>query len=264
MITAFALLLTSTIMYYYLHVKTRISLKFLFIDNLLVAILSLGTFYAIKLINIPELVSIAISIIFVPIYGFILTMLRFYRTPSRSSSNDEDVIISPADGNVIYIKALSEDQMPISIKGKTISKIDEIFKTDILSTPCVLIGINLTPFDVHKNSAPISGKIVLQKHTSGKFLSLKAGESMTDNERNTFVIDNGKIKVGIVQIASKLVKRILIYRKENEIVKRGDWLGMITFGSQVDVIVPASYSVSVKVADQIYAGESVLARPKRR
>jgi len=151
-------------------------------------------------------------------------------------------------------------EIPVSIKGNTYSKLDELTKTNLLEGPCWLIGINMTPFDVHKNCAPIPGRVILNQHFDGKFLSLKLGKALKENERNTMVFDHQGTKVGIVQIASKLVRRIDTYVKEGESLQRGQWVGMIRFGSQVDVIIPRKYGVNVKVKDQIYAGETVIAR----
>ena len=117
----------------------------------------------------------------------------------------------------------------------------------------------MTPFDVHKNCAPISGEIILNRHFSGKFLSLKDEASRVENERNTYVLANDTVKVGIVQIASRLVRRIDSYVKEGDKVRQGDWLGMIRFGSQVDVIIPENYRVLIDVGRQIYAAETIIA-----
>jgi phosphatidylserine decarboxylase len=187
-------------------------------------------------------------------------MIRFWRTPRRKINPDDKLIASPADGNIIYIKKLEKDETPISVKGNKIQKLEELTKTDLLKKPCWLIGINMTPFDVHKNCSPINGKITLQKHTNGKFLSLKAFESETENERNTFIVENKNIQVGIVQIASRLVKRIDVYKTKNTEVTKGEWLGMIRFGSQVDVILPINAEIMVNFKDQVYAGKTVLAK----
>ena len=118
----------------------------------------------------------------------------------------------------------------------------------------------MTPFDVHKNCAPIDGQVILNQHFSGKFLSLKDDSALSENERNTYVISNGKIKIGIVQIASRLVRRIDSYVTQGAQVKKGEWLGMIRFGSQVDVIIPIEYKINVSIKEQTYAGETIIAR----
>lgn len=251
----------STLLYLYLHHKTRISKKYIFTDNVLVIILCV---LIVKVITFPlnekfEWIAYILVPFVVPGLGFILTMIRFWRTPNRKLRANENQIVSPADGNVLYIKKVEKGEIPVSIKKGLEASLVEITQTDILETPCWLIGINMTPFDVHKNCSPIEGKIVLNKHINGKFLSLKHPEALTSNERNTLVIRNDKYTVGIVQTASRLVRRIDSYVKEGENIKKGDWFGMIRFGSQVDVIIPESLKPMVVIGEQVYAKKSILA-----
>lgn len=252
----------STLLYLYLNYKASVELKFLFIDNILVILFAIGIdhFLFTKLITSLPLL-LALNFIGVPGLVILDTLIRFYRVPVRKTNANSEQIISPADGHVIYINRIESDQIPFSVKKHRVSKLEELTKTDILKTPCWLVGIEMTPFDVHKNCAPIEGKVVLNQHFNGKFLSLRLGQADIENERNTIVIDNGKIQVGFVQIASRKVRRILQYVKPGDFVKRGQWVGMITFGSQVDVIVPVSYNIDVKLGQQIYAGETLLASP---
>lgn len=254
-------ILLSTLLYYYLHHKTRISLKYLGQDNVVVIVLSFAISWWISTLLLPPYVGWALLIDFILIgaLAFAITMIRFWRTPTRKSKAAETDIISPADGNVIYVEKVEAGEIPVSIKGNTYSKLDELTKTNILEGPCWLIGINMTPFDVHKNCAPIPGRVILNQHFDGKFLSLKLGEALKENERNTMVFDHEGTKIGIVQIASKLVRRIDTYVQEGDLLQRGQWVGMIRFGSQVDVIIPRRYNVKVSVKDQIYAGETVIA-----
>jgi phosphatidylserine decarboxylase len=119
----------------------------------------------------------------------------------------------------------------------------------------------MTPFDVHKNCAPVSGRIVLNKHINGEFLSLKHPEAILRNERNTLVIQTENNEYfGIIQTASKLVRRIDSYVKENDQITQGKWFGMIRFGSQVDLIIPKQYLPNVKVGQQIFAATSIIAK----
>lgn len=256
-------LIVSSLTYYYLHRKTRIRLKFLYLDNLLVvlvAVLLLWLVSSIFSVNPWLLYLIGPPLILGLAFG--ATMIRFWRTPKRKIVAAANEIVSPADGNVIYIKQIEAAEIPISIKGNTISKLTELTKTDILDQPSWLIGINMTPFDVHKNCAPIDGKILLNQHFTGKFLSLKDHPALTENERHTYVIENSTTKVGIVQIASKLVRRIDSYVQSGADVKKGDWLGMIRFGSQVDVIIPIDYEINIELEQQIFAGTSIIATRK--
>ena len=255
-------LLGSTILFLYLNYKAKVELKYLFIDNIIVAIFAtiISGFFNHSYIQ-NMFYTYALNVIVVPTVLIIGVVIRFYRVPSRSTKGKPNDIISPADGNVIYIKRIEAKDVPIAIKNGEISKLEELTNTDILDTPCWLIGINMTPYDVHKNSAPISGKIILNKHFDGKYLSLKEAKSEVENERNTIVIDNGEFRVGVVQIASKKVRRVVTYFNEGQTIERGEWFGMIKFGSQVDVIIPVTYQIELNLKDQLKAGKSIIATP---
>ena len=254
----------STLLYLYLHKKTRISLKYLYIDNVGVIILSalLSWLLSLVLPGVWKWASIVVNGALVGGIAYGFTMIRFWRTPKRKITAKDNEIVSPADGNVIYITKVEAGEVPVAIKGNRYSRLEELTKTDLLEKPCWLVGINMTPFDVHKNCAPINGKVILNQHFDGKFLSLKEKEALSENERNTYVIENDQLKVGIVQIASRLVRRIDSYVNLGAQVKTGDWLGMIRFGSQVDVIVPIDYDITVNLKDQTYAGTTILARKR--
>ena len=245
--------------YLYLNKKTGISLKYLLVDNILVIVLSTSlTFFLIIFVRLIYIYFF--NIIIILFISFIFFIIRFYRTPIRKINAEYNDIISPSDGNIIYIKKLTAGKMPVSIKGKSLAKLNELTKTDILKIPCWLIGINMTIFDVHKNCAPISGEVILNQHFNGKFISLKLADSEIENERHTIVIQKGDLMVGVVLIASRLVRRIDTYIKEGEHVQMGDWIGMIRFGSQVDILIPQYYNLTINVKDQVYARETIIAR----
>jgi phosphatidylserine decarboxylase len=256
-------ILISTVLYLYLRKKTRIRLIYLFIDNIAVIIITAGI--AVVLNSFLEKSLAFIPILLVPIltvgiaFGF--TMIRFWRTPKRKVKALSNEIASPADGNVIYIKEIASGEIPVSIKKGLEATLSELSGTALLNQPSWLIGINMTPFDVHKNCAPVSGRIVLNKHINGEFLSLKHPEAILRNERNTLVIQTENNEYfGIIQTASKLVRRIDSYVKENDQITQGKWFGMIRFGSQVDLIIPKQYLPNVKVGQQIFAATSIIAK----
>ena len=254
--------LFSTMVYLYLHKKTRISLKFLYIDNIIAILLSLGLYLASRPLFSDSWwwIYYILAPGFVLGFAFMLTMIRFWRTPNRKITATTGELVSPADGNIIYITKVEAGEVPISEKKGLKATLHEVTQTDLLKTPCLLIGINMTPFDVHKNLAPIDGKIVLNKHIPGQFLSLKDPMALARNERNTLVISNDDVTIGIVQTASRLVRRIDSYVKEGEQISRGKWFGMIRFGSQVDVIMPQTYEPTVRLGQQVYAGKTVIAK----
>ncbi len=262
LIYLFESLIISSITYLYLHKKTRISLNYLYKDNIIVIIVTFIACYVIVR-SLPQnynwLIFFLIPILVLG-FAFTLTMVRFWRTPNRKINAKKNEMVSPADGNVIYIKKINKGEVPVSIKKGLKAKLSEITQTDLLETPCWLIGINMTPFDVHKNCVPIDGKVILNKHINGKYLSLKEPKAILENERNTLVIKNDIMMVGIVQTASRLVRRIDSYVKVGQKLEQGQWFGMIRFGSQVDLIIPIEYKVNVELGQQVYAIKTIIAK----
>lgn len=257
-----ASLALGTLLYMYLRRKTRIGTRYLWTDNPAVALTAaLTVFFLMRphatgwwVLSLIVLAGLVLS------FAFILTMVRFWRVPRRRVTAGPGQIVSPADGNIIYIRKVAIGEVPESVKGLRISRLEELTKTTLLNDGGWHIGINMTPFDVHKNCAPISGEVILNRHFDGKFLSLKDEASQCENERNTWVIANNEVKVGVVQIASRLVRRIDAYVREGDAVRQGDWIGMIRFGSQVDVILPPGYRVTVTAGRQVYAAETIIAQ----
>ena len=116
--------------------------------------------------------------------------------------------------------------------------------------------------NIHVNRTPIAGKTLLRKRIAGRFISLRRQESEILNERVTTVIGNGIFNVGVVQIASRLVRKIISYVKEGDELQIGQRIGAIVFGSQVDVVIPEleNLRIEVKPGDEVKAGVSVVAR----
>lgn len=260
LIIIIAIVVYSTLLYCYLHKKTHISLNYLYKDNLLNIVVSCSLILQIILQEwaTPWLILLSIFVS-IPAICILLTMLRFYRIPFRKTNMNSDGIVSPADGNIIYIKRIDSGVIPISVKNGRKATLNEFTNTGILDYPCWLIGINMTPFDVHKNCAPVSGNLILNEHFNGEFLSLKHDEALARNERNTIVIDHPNGKVGVVQTASRRVRRIVTYKSVGDQLSKGEWFGMIKFGSQVDLIIPASCKVNVILEEQVYAKKTLIA-----
>ena len=193
---------------------------------------------------------------------FLAIILRFYRDPERTPLETENVILSPADGQVIYVNKVEKGSSLVSTKGKKNFKLDEITTTSLLDNPAYLIGIDMNMLNVHVNRSPVSGKLIFQKHIKGKFISLRKEESDILNERVIMVIENGNLRFGVIQIASRLVRRILSYMKEGDSLQIGQRIGAIVFGSQVDVVVPNSGNLRIEArpGDEVKAGISVVAR----
>ena len=214
-----------------------------------------------RAVALPWLVRAAL--VFVLAVGGATTVLayRFYRDPERTPPRG-DVVVSPADGEVIYVRVARDGVVPVSTKHGRDYTLEELARTELRTRDAVVVGIAMSFLDVHVNRAPIAGRVTLQRHFPGLFGSLKDPEMMLRNERATTVIERPGLQVAVVQIASRLVRQIVSYVGADENVGLGQRIGVIRLGSQVDLVVPArpDLEVVVQAGDRVRAGESVLAR----
>jgi len=219
-----------------------------------------------------SLVILGVPFGFQVLAGFVLALaasvftvlLLFFRDPHRTPPQEPGTILSPADGKIIYIKALDNDTFPIAVKkGKDIP-LEEFTGEEIGFGAGIQIGIMMSYLDVHVNRAPIAGTVERLRRIPGSFLSLKHMDSLLENERVFSIIRGPEDWVGIVQIASRMVRRIVPFIKEGEDVRQGDRIGAIRFGSQVDILMPNRDDIIVqaRVGDYVKAGLSVLAKHK--
>ena len=202
------------------------------------------------------------QVLVIAVTSISLLLWRFYRDPERVPPQDDNIILSPADGKIIYVKKIEDGKIPLSEKRGRKFPLSDFIQADVLESGGHLIGITMNYLDVHVNRAPIGGKIVLIKHIKGLFVSLKKKEAVIQNERMLTVIQNRHFKVGIVQIASRLVRKIIPYLREGNDVRSGQRIGAIRFGSQVDLILPELPSLSIEVTpgEKVKAGISIMAR----
>ena len=189
-----------------------------------------------------------------------LLAYRFYRDPERTAPARDDVIVSPADGVVIYVRESTGGMLPVSDKHGNRYPLVELTKTRLHSDDAVVIGIAMNFADVHVNRAPLDGRVVFRRHFPGRFGSLRRPEMVFENERATTVIEGRGLQVAVVQIASRLVRQIALYLREGEQVALGQRLGVIRLGSQVDVVVPAraDLRITTRVGERVRAGESII------
>jgi phosphatidylserine decarboxylase len=243
--------------------KLGFNKKYLYTDNLMLALVTLlivyTLYYTIAMpfwLLTPLISGFIVLALFVTLFFY-----RFFRNPKREIPGGKNDIVSGADGRIIYIKELEANQIPVSVKKLRIANISEITKTEILQQPCYLIGIAMTLWDVHMNRAPIDGKIILVKHTPGTAIGLNTPKSTIENERNTVVIEreDGLI-TGFVQIAARWVDRCIVSMKEGETVKRGQIIGKIRWGSQLDMIIPRNCHIMVREGEQVHAGSTIIAK----
>jgi phosphatidylserine decarboxylase len=179
------------------------------------------------------------TIIFIASAVLFLFIVSFFRIPYRSLTKGEREVICPADGKVVVIEEIMEE---------------EYFKDKRLQ-----ISVFMSPANVHVNRNPISGEVVYNKYHKGKYLVAWHPKSSTENERHSVVIKNEKAEVLVKQIAGALAKRIVNYLSVGQEVHQGNELGFIKFGSRVDVILPIGTKVNVQLNQVVKGGVTVLA-----
>jgi phosphatidylserine decarboxylase len=167
-------------------------------------------------------------------------LLNFFRDPNRAGSEHHVDVLSPADGTVVQIKDIPDG--------------------DIWPGLTRQVSIFMSVFDVHVNRAPISGKIIHYRYNPGKKIAAFAEKSSTENEQNLIVVeDKHGTKLAFKQIAGLLARRIVFDKKEGDEVMRGERVGMIKFGSRVDMFFPADAVIKVGMRDKVKVGLTVVA-----
>jgi phosphatidylserine decarboxylase len=169
----------------------------------------------------------------------LLFTLYFFRDPDRSTPAGDNLVIAPADGEVILIKDLHDDEY--------------------LHADAVQVSIFMSPLNVHVNRFPISGRVGYFRYFPGEYLVAYDEKSSLRNERTHIGVENQKVKVLFKQIAGFVARRIVADLKEGDPAVAGERFGMIRFGSRVDVLVPRSATLSLKQGDRTVAGETVIA-----
>lgn len=193
--------------------------------------------------------------------GLAILAWRFYRDPERLPPARDDVVVSPADGEVIYVRESVGGVLPVATKHGRDYSLVELTKTPLRSEEAIVIGISMSFLDVHVNRSPVAGRVKLREHFSGRFGSLGKPGMVFENERATTVIEGLGHEIAVVQIASRLVRQIAGFVGVDDELELGQRIGVIRLGSQVDVVLPthAMASVRVEPGDRIRAGESILA-----
>ena len=165
----------------------------------------------------------------------------FFRDPARVTPLRNGLVIAPADGRVSrIINAVPPAELGLSERALP------------------RISIFMSVFDCHVNRSPVSGRIERMVYHPGQFVSADLDKASEANERNSFII-SGRVRVGVVQIAGLIARRIVPFVQEGQAVAAGDRIGMIRFGSRVDVYLPEGGRALVAEGQTAYAGETVLA-----
>jgi phosphatidylserine decarboxylase len=209
---------------------------------------------------IPDLLAASLVIVATWAVAAGTLAYRFYRDPERSIPTQEGAIVSPADGTVVYVRESVAGMLPVSKKDGSTYPLTELTGVSLKDDDAVVIGIAMSFLDVHVNRSPIAGLVALSRHVPGRFGSLKRPEMIFENERATTLIRQPGLEVAVVQIASRLVRRIAVFVAEGETVERGQRMGVIKLGSQVDLALPRrSVQVTVSPGQRVRAGESIVA-----
>jgi phosphatidylserine decarboxylase len=167
-------------------------------------------------------------------------LINFFRDPHRTGSERHVDVLSPADGTVVMIKDVPDGEIWPGLTRQ--------------------VSIFMSVFDVHVNRAPMAGKIVHYSYSAGKKIPAMSHKSSTDNEQNLIVMtDHRGATLAFKQIAGLLARRIVFDKKEGDNVARGERVGMIKFGSRVDMFLPPNATILVKPGDKPRVGLTIIA-----
>ncbi len=170
--------------------------------------------------------------------SFFLLSLVFFRDPERNSNADARSVLAPADGRVIRISDAQNEPYPDS-HG-------------------ILISIFMSLLNVHVNRVPISGKVIKKEYRHGRFIPAFKEEAPARNEQCSLIIQNNGKSIYVRQVAGILARRIITYPEKGDTLIRGERLGMILFGSRLDLIVPSGTRVTVFTGQKTVAGKTVV------
>jgi len=192
--------------------------------------------------------------ILISFFGFFITKIIFYififislftlwffRDPERYFDSKDNQLLSAADGKICFI---GEENPPSETQFKEKMK---------------KISIFMNVFNVHVNRSPVNGNIEKIIYKNGKFFNASLDKASEHNERNSFIIKTNTDKIVVVQIAGLIARRILSFISEGDKIDKGDRIGLIRFGSRVDIYFPPTYDIKVKQDDIVVAGETIIA-----
>ncbi len=177
------------------------------------------------------------GLIVLSIASFAFTVF-FFRDPERNIPSGDKFVLSPADGKVVLVK--------------------DVYEEEFLKSKAIQVSIFLSPLDVHVNRVPCSGKVSYYRYLKGEYLVAFDEKSSERNERAVIGIENGRGKILIRQIAGFVARRIVCQLKPGDEVRGGERFGMIKFGSRVDVLMPKNSVLQVQLNQKVKAGETIL------
>jgi phosphatidylserine decarboxylase len=202
------------------------------------------------------LIALAITLVFAfmawetlawPMLGVTAWTLAFFRDPARTTPTDDRFVVSPADGLVTLIEQVLP---PPELAGPD----------GLGHEPMTRVSVFMSVFDVHINRTPIRGTVKRVAYIAGKFLNADLDKASEENERQHFLIERADgVRIGFTQIAGLVARRIVSFVKEGDAVGTGQRVGLIRFGSRVDIFLPAGTSSRVIKGQRCVAGETIIA-----
>ncbi len=166
-------------------------------------------------------------------------VVAFFRDPVRDGPRGEAVVIAPADGKVVSVITIDEPE--------------------VIGGPAIRISIFMNVFDVHVNRYPVDGQITFRRHRQGKFFNAATEKAALENEQSDVGLRTVRGSLLVRQIAGLVARRIITDHAVGHTARQGDRMGLIRFGSRVDVFLPAGTTVRVSVGERTVAGRTVLA-----
>lgn len=210
-------------------------------------------------VNILIIIAIALAIILVPLWLWVpakaipivatvvlgvlyLLVINFFRSPKRKFlGSPVDAVVSSADGKVVAL--------------------EEVFEDEYLHCRCIQLSVFMTVLNVHANWFPVDGEVIYTKHHSGRFLGAYLPKSSTENERSTVVIRTPQGQLVLMrQVAGAMARRIVTYAHPGVEANIEDHMGFIKFGSRIDLYLPLSTEILVKIGDKTTGGVTQVAR----
>ncbi len=162
----------------------------------------------------------------------------FFRNPRRQTPSTDGAVVAPADGVIIYLGAAHDEH---------------------LNEKMIKISIFMSVFDAHINWMPIGGKLIDNFYVKGKYMDVRNQRATFENERNGIVIETSNgIRIVVVQIAGLIARRIVCYPRVGDLLLQGQRYGLIRFGSRLDVFLPQTADIRVKVGQRTVGGETIL------
>ena len=178
--------------------------------------------------------------------GLTIWIAAFFRDPIRTTPQGGNLIVAPADGLITMIAKVPPPRELAGANG-------------LAEAEMTRVSIFMSVFDVHINRSPIDGRVRKMAYVPGKFLNADLDKASEENERQHFLIEGDGFSIGVTQIAGLVARRILTFVQEGDSVQAGQRIGMIRFGSRVDVYLPAGTGPRVLLGQRAIAGETVLA-----